>query len=150
MPRKPRFSLPDVSAHVIQRGNNRQAVFFSDDDDRACLGWLKEGAVRHGCAIHAYVLTTNHVHLLVTPEARDSIGQTIQYVGRHYVTYVNHQYRRSGTLWEGRDNGSVTSSDAYLLTCSRYIEINPVRAWIKGTDPFYYFQNQETAVKTCA
>jgi putative transposase len=93
--------------------------------------------VRHGCAIHAYVLMTNHVHLPVTPEARDSIGQAIQYVGRYYVTYVNHQYRRSGTLWEGRDNGSVISSDAYPLTCGRYIEINPVRAWIKGTDPFY-------------
>jgi len=128
MPRKPRFYLPDVPAHVIQRGNNRQAVFFSDDDYRAYLGWLKEGAVRRGCAIHAYVLMTNHVHLLVTPEARESISRTIQYVGRRYVTYVNHQYGRSGTLWEGRHKGSTISSDAYLLACSRYIELNPVRA----------------------
>lgn len=128
MPRKPRFYLPDVPAHVVQRGNNRQAVFFADSDYRAYLSWLKEGAARHGCAIHAYVLMTNHVHLLMTPQARDSISRTIQYVGRHYVTYVNHEYGRSGTLWEGRHKGSVISSDAYLLACSRYIELNPVRA----------------------
>jgi putative transposase len=128
MPRKPRFYLPDVPAHVIQRGNNRQAVFFSEDDYRAYLGWLNEGAVQHGCVIHAYVLMTNHVHLLVTPEARESISRMIQYVGRRYVTYVNHQYGRSGTLWEGRHKGSIISSDAYLLACSRYIELNPVRA----------------------
>jgi len=128
MPRKPRFYLPDVPAHVIQRGNNRQSVFFCDDDYRAYLAWLREGAARHGCAIHAYVLMTNHVHLLVTPEARDAVSRTIQYVGRHYVTYVNRQYGRSGTLWEGRHKGSIISSEAYLLTCSRYIELNPVRA----------------------
>jgi len=128
MPRKRRFYLPDVPAHVIQRGNNRQTVFFCDDDYRAYLHWLKEGAERHGCAIHAYVLMTNHVHLLVTPRGRDSISRTIQYVGRRYVTYVNAQYGRSGTLWEGRHKGSIISSAAYLLACSRYIELNPVRA----------------------
>ena len=128
MPRKPRFYLPAVPAHVIQRGNNRQAVFFCDDDYRAYFAWLREGAERHGCAIHAYVLMTNHVHLLMTPETRDSISRTIQYVGRRYVTYVNAQYGRSGTLWEGRHKGSVISSASYLLACSRYIELNPVRA----------------------
>lgn len=128
MPRKPRFYLPGVPAHVIQRGNDRQPVFFSDEDYRAYLSWLREGALQHGCAVHAYVLMTNHVHLLVTPLVRESISRTIQFVGRHYVTYVNHQYGRSGTLWEGRHKGSVIASDAYLLACSRYIELNPVRA----------------------
>jgi len=128
MPRKRRFYLPDVPAHVIQRGNNRQAIFFCDDDYRAYLHWLKEGAERYGCAVHAYVLMTNHVHLMVTPRARDSISRTIQYVGRRYVTYVNAHYGRSGTLWEGRHKGSIISSAAYLLACSRYIELNPVRA----------------------
>jgi putative transposase len=117
-----------MPAHVIQRGNNRQAVFFSSEDYRAYLGWLTEGAMQHGCSVHAYVLMTNHVHLLVTPRARDSISRTIQYVGRRYVTYVNARYGRSGTLWEGRHKGSIISSDAYLLACSRYIELNPVRA----------------------
>ena len=128
MPRKLRVYLPDVPAHVVQRGNNRQSVFFADGDYRAYLSWLKEGAARHGCAIHANVLMTSHVHLLMTPQARDSISRTRQYVGRHYVTYVNHEYGRSGTLWVGRHKGGVISSDACLLACSRYIELNPVRA----------------------
>lgn len=128
MPRKPRFYLPDVAAHVVQRGNNRQAVFFADDDFLAYLSWLEEGAHTHGCAIHAYCLMTNHVHLLVTPDSRYGISRMIQYVGRNYVTYVNRQYRRSGTLWEGRHKGCVVDQDEYFLRCSHYIECNPVRA----------------------
>jgi len=128
MPRKPRFYLPGVPAHIVQRGNCRQAVFFSDADYKAYLKWLEEGARRHGCSIHAYVLMTNHVHLLITPAAQDSISRLIQYVGRHYVTYVNHCYGKSGTLWEGRHKGCVVSTDDYLLACMRYIELNPVRA----------------------
>jgi putative transposase len=112
----------------VQRGNNRQAVFYDEQDYRAYLKWLKEGAERYGCAIHAYVLMTNHVHLLVTPEAEDAVGRLIQYLGRHYVLYVNHQYGRSGTLWEGRYKASLIQGEAYLLACYRYIELNPVRA----------------------
>ena len=128
MPRKPRFYLPDVPVHVVQRGNDRQAVFFADDDYLSYLGWLREGGERYGCAVHAYVLMTNHIHLLMTPKSRGSISRTIQFIGRHYVTYVNHTYRRSGTLWEGRHKGSIIDSAAYALACSRYIEMNPVRA----------------------
>lgn len=128
MSRKPRFYLPNVPAHVIQRGNNRQAVFFAESDYLAYLTWLKEGAQAYGCSIHAYVMMTNHVHVLVTPVSRNAISHMIQYVGRHYVTYVNRHYRRSGTLWEGRHKGCVVAQDAYLLACSRYIELNPVRA----------------------
>jgi len=107
MPRKPRFYLPGVPAHIVQRGNNRQAVFFSEEDFRAYLDWLKEGAENQGCSIHAYVLMTNHVHLLLTPERRDSISLMMQFVGRNYVTYINRRYRRSGTLWEGRHKGCI-------------------------------------------
>jgi len=128
MPRKLRFYLPGIPAHIIQRGNNRQAVFFCDEDCCAYLGWLKSGARTHGCAIHAYVLMTNHVHLLVTPQQRDSISRLMQYVGRHYVTYINHHYGRSGSLWEGRHKGCVIAQDGYFLACGRYIELNPVRA----------------------
>ncbi|MFC1774458.1 transposase [Pseudomonadota bacterium] len=128
MPRKPRFYLPDIPAHVIQRGNCRQAVFFDAADYAAYLHWLKEGALRHGCAIHAYVLMTNHVHLLMTPHTPESISQTMQFIGRHYVTYINHTYNKSGTLWEGRHKGCVIASEDYLLSCMRYIELNPVRA----------------------
>ena len=128
MPRKPRFYLPGIPVHVVQRGNDRQAVFFADDDYAAYLTWLCEGAQRHGCAVHAYVLMTNHVHLLVTPTRRDSISRMVQHVGRKYVTHVNRVYRRTGTLWEGRHKGSLICSEDYSLACSRYIELNPVRA----------------------
>lgn len=137
MPRKPRFYLPDVPAHVIQRGNNRQATFFSDEDYQAFLNWLKEGADKHGCSIHAYVLMTNHFHLLVTPKARVSISRMIQFVGRNYVTYINHKYGRSGTLWEGRHKGCVINGESYMLACSRYIELNPVRAGMVKTPGEY-------------
>jgi putative transposase len=128
MPRKPRFYLPSIPAHIVQRGNCRQATFFGDDDYAAYLNWLYEGAKLHDCAIHAYVLMTNHVHLLITPQDSESISQLVQYVGRHYVTYVNHAYGKSGTLWEGRHKGCLISSDDYLLACMRYVELNPVRA----------------------
>ena len=94
MPRKPRFFLPGVPAHVVQRGNNRQPIFFADADYRAYRGWLAEAAGRCGCAVHAYVLMTNHVHLLVTPETHASISRMMQYVGRRYVPYVNRAYGR--------------------------------------------------------
>ena len=137
MPRKPRFYLPDVPAHVVQRGNARQAVFYDESDYSSYLEWLVEGAERCGCAVHAYVLMTNHVHLLLTPEDARAIGRTLQHVGRKYVTYVNHGYGRSGTLWEGRHKGSLIDSEAYALACSRYIEMNPVRTGMVKTPGEY-------------
>lgn len=128
MPRPPRYELVGIPQHVIQRGNNRQATFFADEDYRAYLGWLGEAAERHGCAIHAYVLMTNHVHLLLTPQVAGAIGKVMQSLGRRYVQYINASYRRSGTLWEGRYKASLIDSERYLLTCYRYIELNPVRA----------------------
>ena len=128
MPRKPRFYLAGIPAHVVQRGNSRQAVFFDDGDYIAYLRWLKDGAAKHGCVVHAYVLMTNHVHLLVTPTQPHSISLTLQYVGRHYVPYINYTYGKSGTLWEGRHKGCIIDSEQYLFACMRYIELNPVRA----------------------
>ena len=137
MPRKPRFYLPGVPAHVIQRGNCRQPVFYDRSDYTAYLDWLTEGARKHGCAIHAYCLMTNHVHLSITPDTPDAVSRTIQYVGRHYVPYINHTYGKSGTLWEGRHKGCLVASEIYLLTCMRYIELNPVRAGMVNT-PLQY------------
>ena len=128
MPRKPRFFLPGIAVHAIQRGNNRQAVFFDDEDYRVYLHWLKTASERYDCRIHAYVLMTNHVHLLITPGASDSLSRLFQYVGRHYVSYINQTYQRTGTLWEGRYKASLIEQERYFLTCSRYIELNPVRA----------------------
>jgi putative transposase len=137
MPRKPRFFVPGIPGHAIQRGNNRQAVFFENEDYRVYLGWLKLAAEKYRCDIHAYVLMTNHVHLLVTPARRDSISGLFQYVGRHYVAYVNHTYGRTGTLWEGRYKASLIEEERYLLTCYRYIELNPVRAGIVSSPEQY-------------
>ncbi len=128
MPRKPRFNLIGVPQHVIQRGNNREPCFYAEEDYRRYLDDLDEVADKFGCAIHAYVLMTNHVHLLVTPLKDLAIGQMMQALGRRYVYYINKTYKRTGTLWEGRYKSSLIDSEAYLLTCMRYIELNPLRA----------------------
>ena len=128
MPRKLRFIIPGVPVHIVQRGRSREPVFFEDSDYSAYYQWLLEGSRRYGCDIHAYVFMTNHVHILATPS--DSIGVTrmMQYVGRRYVPYINQAYGTSGSIWEGRYKASLVQEDRYLLTCMRYIELNPVRA----------------------
>jgi len=128
MARKPRFNLVGQPQHVIQRGNNREACFYAAQDYRFYLCCVGEAARKFACDVHAYVLMTNHVHLLVTPRAEQAIGNLMQSVGRRYVRYINHVYRRTGTLWEGRYKASLIDSERYLLACYRYIELNPVRA----------------------
>lgn len=130
MPRKPRFYLPNLPVHIVQRGNNRQTVFFAPDDYLTYLRLLEEGAQECYCAIHAYALMPNHIHLLVTPTIDKGVSRMMQYVGRKYVAYVNQRYNRTGTLWEGRHKGCVISAKEYLLPCSRYVELNPVRLGI--------------------
>ena len=128
MPRLPRYVLPGQPQHVIQRGNNRELIFADEEDYRYYLDRLKAAASRHQVDIHTYVLMTNHVHLLVTPWSQQGIGGMMQGVGRYYVQYFNHRYGRTGTLWEGRYKATLVDSEAYLLTCYRYVELNPVRA----------------------
>ncbi|MBI1424616.1 MAG: transposase [Gammaproteobacteria bacterium] len=128
MARKPRFTLPGVPQHIIQRGHNREPCFYALDDYWRYRSDLHEAANANQVAIHAYVLMTNHVHLLATPAQEYSITHMMQDLGRKYVRYINHTYRRSGSLWEGRFKASLVDSEAYLLTCMRYIEMNPVRA----------------------
>jgi putative transposase len=117
-----------VPVHLIQRGNNRQACFFADEDYQFYLHHLDELARKFGCAVHAYVLMTNHVHLLLTPQQNDSASLLMKHLGQRYVQYINRSYRRSGTLWEGRFRSSIAQSESYVLQCYRYIELNPVRA----------------------
>jgi putative transposase len=128
VPRLGRYFLPDQPQHVIQRGNDRQDVFFSDADRESYLAWLLAAAKKHGCRIHAYVLMTNHVHLLATPARADSLPRMMQSLGRRYVRYLNDAHGRTGTLWEGRYRAVPIDSERYLLACARYIELNPVRA----------------------
>lgn len=112
----------------MQRGHNRNACFFADEDYQFYLECLAQGLRRYGVQLHAYVLMTNHVHLLMTPDEEASISRLMQHIGRLYVLYVNKRYRRSGALFEGRHKASLVAADDYLLTCYRYIELNPVAA----------------------
>jgi putative transposase len=128
MPRQPRFFAPDVPLHVIQRGNDRQVIFRAPEDRLRFLDLIRHAMRRHGVSIHAYVLMTNHVHFLLTPSRRGGVSDMMQSVGRVYVQWFNGRYRRTGTLWEGRYKATVVEDERYLLTCMRYIELNPVRA----------------------
>jgi len=128
MPRRARLVVPTIPLHIIQRGNNRQACFFHDDDYRIYLDWLLEYSRKTDCTVHAYALMTNHVHLLLTPNDKGSAGSLMKRLGQRYVQYINRTYKRSGTLWEGRFRSCIAQEDNYLLHCQRYIELNPVRA----------------------
>lgn len=144
MPRRARLSLPHIPLHIIQRGNNRQACFYADEDYLVYLDWLAEYAEKCGCRVHAYVLMTNHVHLLLSAERSEAPGALMKALGQRYVQYVNRIYQRSGTLWEGRFRSSLTQDDTYLLTCQRYIELNPVRAGMVAHPAQYRWSSYRT------
>jgi len=128
MPRPARLNLPNIPQHITQRGNNRQTCFFSDEDYRLYLKLLAAGCYRHQCDLHAYILMTNHAHLLMTPTTPEGVSLVMRDLGRDYVRIINKTYRRSGTLWEGRFKSSLVDKEYYCLACYRYIELNPVRA----------------------
>lgn len=128
MPRRARVLLPGCALHLIQRGNNRSACFYAEEDYLFYLKQLAEQAIKHDCAIHAWCLMTNHVHLLLTPAEPASVGLLMKGLGQRYVQYINRTYRRSGTLWEGRFRSCLVGEESYVLGCYRYIEMNPVRA----------------------
>jgi putative transposase len=128
MARLPRLTIPGYPHHIIQRGNNRQPIFAGDADYEYLLSLLDENARQAGVAIHAYVLMSNHFHLLATPETAEGIPQMMQAIGRRYVRYFNQRQGRTGTLWEGRYKSTLIQSERYLLACMAYIDLNPVRA----------------------
>ena len=150
MPRQLRYFIPGIPQHVIARGNDRQAVFFRERDYRLYLRALRNAATDCGCQVHAYVLMTNHVHLLVTPEQKRSLPLMMQAMGRTYVQRLNARYHRSGTLWEGRYKASLVQTDEYLLACHRYIELNPVRAGMvdaPGRYPYSSYRHHALGVE---
>lgn len=128
MARLPRLILPDQPHHVILRGNNRQAIFYSDLDREFLLATLAESAAQYRVALHAYVLMDNHLHLLATPPSADALSRMMQSLGRRYVGWFNARHQRSGTLWEGRFRAGLIEGERQLLACMRYIEQNPLRA----------------------
>ena len=137
MPRRPRVHLDDVPLHIVQRGHNRDACFLGDDDFLTYLHWLGQALHETDCQLHAWVLMTNHVHLLVTPTRADAVPKLLISLGRRYVQHFNRTHQRTGTLWDSRYKSSLIHAEAYLLSCMRYIELNPVRAGMV-TDPAHY------------
>ncbi|HEY5799557.1 MAG TPA: transposase, partial [Burkholderiaceae bacterium] len=128
MARLPRLVVPNQPHHIIQRGNNRQAIFVDKDDYLTYLELLAGAIQEYKVAIHAYVLMPNHVHLLATPGDATGLARMMQWMGRRYVPYFNWKYKRLGGLYEGRYRTSIIDTEQYFMTCSRYIEQNPVRA----------------------
>ena len=137
MPRRARIHLDGVPLHIVQRGHNREPCFFAEDDYSSYLHWLSEALAAAECALHAYVLMTNHVHLLLTPRRAKAVPRLVISLGRRYVQYINRKYRRTGTLWDSRYKSSLVQAETYLLACQRYIELNPVRAAMVE-DPAHY------------
>jgi putative transposase len=137
MARQPRLTAPGFPHHVVQRGNNRQEVFRDSADCERYLALLTELSASMVTPVHAYVLMPNHVHLLLTPTESHSLGRLMQALGRRYVMWFNRRHTRTGTLWEGRYRACVIESERYLFACSRYIEMNPVRAGLVA-DPAEY------------
>ncbi|WP_151704818.1 transposase [Nitrincola alkalilacustris] len=141
MARLNRICVPGIPQHIIQRGNNRQACFVTENDFSTYANCLLEASRKYGVEVHAWVFMTNHVHLLATPAAEDSISRMMQSVGRKYVRYFNDTYSRTGTLWEGRFKSCQVETDNYFLTCQRYIELNPVRAGMVRDPAEYHWSS---------
>lgn len=137
MPRQPRLLVPEIAVHVIQRGNNRQVCFRQHSDYLLYLLHLHELSGKTGCALHAYCLMPNHVHLLLTPKDTDGCTILMRDLGQRYVQYFNKVHGRTGTLWDGRFRSCLVESADYVLACYRYIELNPVRAGLAATPGDY-------------
>lgn len=137
MARLARLVVPHYPHHVIQRGNDQQLVFRDEEDYGIFLKWLRDAARRFKVSVHAYVLMPNHFHLLATPVDDTGLARMMQWVGRYYVPYFNHKYQRAGTLWQGRYRTTLIDPARYFLACSRYIELNPVRAELVGATDHY-------------
>jgi putative transposase len=119
MPRRPRVHLDGVPLHIVQRGHNREPCFFAEEDYFTYRHWLSEALGEAQCALHAYVLMTNHVHLLLTPKKAEAVPGLIISLGRRYVQYVNRTYTRTGTLWDSRYKSSLIQAETYLLACQK-------------------------------
>jgi putative transposase len=141
MPRPRRLVLPLVPLHVIQRGNNRLPCFTCRSDYLVYLDMLRECAYDCGCALHAYVLMSNHTHLLFSPDDEHGASVLMQRLGQRYVQYFNRRHTRTGTLWEGRFRSCLVLDEQYFLACQRYIELNPVRAQMVDKPEHYLWSS---------
>jgi putative transposase len=128
MGRHARLVVPHVALHIYQRGNNHQDCFLRRSDYLIYLAILRDVCRTRPCALHAYCLMTNHVHLLLTPEDAGVCARMMRDLAGRYASYFNRRYGRTGTLWEGRFGSCLVDSARYVLGCYRYVERNPVKA----------------------
>lgn len=137
MPRKPRFYIPGFPVHIVQRGHNKNNVFFENEDYKVYLDWLQEGSEWYEVPIHAYALLPNEIHILASPGDKEAASRMMQYQGRRYVPYVNGTYGKTGTLWQGRYKASLIDPETQLLNCMLYIENLPVSTGlVKSPGPY--------------
>ena len=141
MARLPRYRIKNLPQHIIQQGRDGQEIFFEDQDYQYFRDCLDAAAYNYQLEVHAFVLMPDHVHILATPGNTNSISRTTQSIGRNYVQYFNECYGGSGTLWEGRYRSTVIESKQYLLACSRYIELNPVRNGLVSKPADYHWSS---------
>ena len=137
MSRRTRLFVAGMPHHVLQRGNNKNRIFFSPGDYKFFLEVLYEAKLKHPCRIYSYCLMTNHFHLLVVPEKEENISLLMKLLGAKYVRYINKAYGRTGTLWEGRFKCSLLQEELYFLSCIRYIEMNPLKAGMVNSPELY-------------
>lgn len=128
MPRALRNYVPGTCLHLVQRGDNGQLCFTDDQERFSFLELLKEHSEKAGCVIHAYVLMSNHFHLLVTVNERNAQASMMKCLGQRTALWRHKRHGGTGTMWDGRYHASQIDSETYLLLCQRYIELNPVRA----------------------
>lgn len=128
MTRQKRILPANIPVHVVHRGVNKCSIFITQDDYEQYLGFLEKALNTNECAMHSYVLMTNHIHLLLTPGKDSSVSKVLHATAGIYANYYNKTYNRTGPLWEGRFKSCSISNDRYFLACMRYIELNPVRA----------------------
>ncbi len=146
MGREKRVHYPGLVFHVVNRGNNQQAVFLEPDDQKHYLGCLYHYKKKYGFDLFAFCLMTNHVHLLIRV-ADKSISKIMQSVAVGYSRWYNHKYRSSGHVWQGRFKASVVGDHEYFLTAMQYIEENPVRAGIVNDVGSYLFSSYKLNVR---
>jgi len=144
MARQPRYRIQDVAQFITQRGNNRQDVFFSEQDYLYYLDVLNETAIKYNCNIHAFALLSNHIYILATPTTLNGISQLMKGVGQRYVSYINKLEKRSGTLWDGRYKASLIEDGHYLIDCMRYIEMTPFRSALVKNPKTYRYSSYRT------
>lgn len=146
MPRVARLVVPEISLHIVQRGHDRARVFFDEADYAAYLVALGTYAARFRCAVHAYCLMTNHVHLLITPADQAGCALLMKHLAQRHAKRINAERARSGSLWESRFHSGLVTTDEYAVACYRYIELNPLRACMVDHPSKYHWSSYNANV----